>query len=359
VTLTRIQVTGERAYQVVVGTGVLAELPALVGQAARTVVVVHPEGLGEVARPVCGVLSGAGYAVHGEQVPAGEAAKTVSVASDLWSRLAGHRLTRSDAIVGVGGGATTDLAGFVAATWLRGVRLILVPTTLLAVVDAAVGGKTAVNIEAGKNLVGAFHPPAGVLTDLAALESLPAADYVSGLAEVIKAGFIADPAILDLIEADPEGAVVPHGRHARELVERAVRMKAEVVTADPEEAGGREILNYGHTLGHAIELVERYQIRHGEAVAIGMVFAAELARLAGRLDAPTLHRHRHVLTAVGLPTTYRPGAWPELRKAMAVDKKSRGARMRFVVLEGPAHPAILDDPPEGLMARAYEEVVPR
>jgi 3-dehydroquinate synthase len=227
------------------------------------------------------------------------------------------------------------------------------------VVDAAVGGKTAVNIEAGKNLVGAFHPPAGVLTDLAVLESLPAADYVSGLAEVIKAGFIADPAILDLIEADPEGAAVPHGRHARELVERAVRMKAEVVTADPEEAGRREILNYGHTLGHAIEQVERYQIRHGEAVAIGMVYAAELARLAGRLDAPTLHRHRHVLTAVGLPTTYRAGAWPALRKAMAVDKKSRGARMRFVVLEGPAHPAILDDPPEGLMARAYEEVAPR
>ena len=358
-TVTRIQVGGEHAYPVIVGLGVLSELPALVGPSARTVVVVYPEGLGEVARPVCGVLAEAGYTVHGEEVPAGEAAKTVGVAAGLWSRLAVHRLTRSDAIVGVGGGATTDLAGFVAATWLRGVRVVLVPTTLLAVVDAAVGGKTAVNIEAGKNLVGAFHPPAGGLTDLAVLESLPAADYVSGLAEVIKAGFIADPAILDLIEADPEGAVVPHGRHARELVERAVRMKAEVVAADPQEAGRREILNYGHTLGHAIELVESYQIRHGEAVAIGMVYAAELARLTGRLDAPTLHRHRHVLTAVGLPTTYRPGAWPALRKAMAVDKKSRGARMRFVVLEGPAHPAILDDPPEGLLARAYEEVVPR
>jgi 3-dehydroquinate synthase len=356
VTLTRIQVTGEQAYQVVVGTGVLAELPALVGQAARTVVVVHPEGLGEVARPVCGVLSGAGYVVHGEQVPAGEAAKTVPVAADLWSRLAGHRLTRSDAVVGVGGGATTDLAGFVAATWLRGVRLILVPTTLLAVVDAAVGGKTAVNIEAGKNLVGAFHPPAGVLADLAVLESLPAAEYVSGLAEVIKAGFIADPAILDLVQADPEGAVVPHGRHARELVERAVRMKAGVVGADLREAGRREILNYGHTLGHAIERVERYRIRHGEAVAIGMVYAAELARLAGRLDAPTRDRHRRVLTAVGLPTAFLPGAWPALREAMAVDKKTRGARMRFVVLDGPARPAILDDPPEDLMARAYEKL---
>jgi 3-dehydroquinate synthase len=196
-----------------------------------------------------------------------------------------------------------------------------------------------------------------VLADLAVLESLPAAEYVSGLAEVIKAGFIADPAILDLVEADPGGAVVPHGRHARELVERAVRMKAEVVTADLREAGRREILNYGHTLGHAIERIERYQIRHGEAVAIGMVYAAELARLAGRLDALTLDRHRRVLTAVGLPTTFLPGAWPALREAMAVDKKARGARMRFVVLDGPARPAILDDPPEDLLARAYGELV--
>jgi 3-dehydroquinate synthase len=359
VTVTRIQVGSEGAYQVVIGTGVLGELPGLIGPSARTVVVVHPAGLGEVARPVCGVLTGAGYTVHGEEVPAGEAAKTVGVAAGLWSRLAVHRLTRSDAIVGVGGGATTDLAGFVAATWLRGVRLILVPTTLLAVVDAAIGGKTAVNIDAGKNLVGAFHPPAGVLTDLAALESLSAAEYVSGLAEVIKAGFIADPEILDLIEADPAGAVVPHGRHARELVERAVRMKAEVVSADLREAGRREILNYGHTLGHAVERVERYQIRHGEAVAIGMVYAAELARLAGRLDTPTLDRHRRVLTAVGLPTSFLPGAWPALRETMAVDKKSRGGRMRFVVLDGLARPATLDDPPEDLMARAYEEVASR
>jgi 3-dehydroquinate synthase len=173
---------------------------------------------------------------------------------------------------------------------------------------------------------------------------------------VIKAGFIANPAILDLVQADPGGAVVPHGRHARELVERAVRMKAEVVAADLREAGRREILNYGHTLGHAIERVERYQIRHGEAVAIGMVYAAELARLAGRLDAPTRDRHRRVLTAVGLPATFLPGAWPALRQAMAVDKKTRGARMRFVVLDGPARPAILDDPPEDLMARAYEKL---
>ncbi len=358
-TLTLIPVGGERPYQVVVGTGVLGELPSLIGQGVRTVAVIHPEGLGEIARPVCGVLAGAGYLVHAEQVPPGEAAKDITVAASLWSRLAAHGVTRGDAVVGVGGGATTDLAGFVAATWLRGVRLVLVPTTLLAIADAAIGGKTAVNIPEGKNLVGAFHPPAGVLADLAVLESLAASEYVSGLAEVIKAGFIADPVILDLIEDDPAGAVVPHGRHTRELVERAVAMKARVVTGDLREAGAREMLNYGHTLGHAIERVEGYRIRHGEAVAVGMVYAAELARLAGRLDGPTADRHRRVLAGVGLPTTYLPGAWPALREAMAVDKKSRGTRLRFVVLEGPARPAILDDPADGLLARAYREVTSR
>lgn len=358
-TVTRIPVRGEHPYEVVVGTGVLGELPSLIGERARTLVVIHPEGLEDIARPACGALTQAGYTVHAEAVPAGEAAKDISVAARLWSRLATRRVTRSDAIIGIGGGATTDLAGFVAATWLRGVRVVLVPTTLLGMTDAAIGGKTAVNIDEGKNLVGAFHPPAGVLADLAVLETLPGPEYVSGLAEVVKAGFIADPAILDLIEDDPDGAVVPHGRHARELVERAVRIKADVVSEDLREAGRREILNYGHTLGHAIERVERYQVRHGEAVAIGMVYAAELARLTGRLDTATLHRHRRVLTAVGLPTTFLPGTWPDLRDAMTVDKKSRGAGLRFVVLDGPGKPGILTDPPEDLLARAYREVAAR
>jgi len=356
VSVTRIPVGGEQPYEVVVGTGVLGELPSLVGKRATSVMVISPEGLEEIAWPVSRALEDAGYEVHTAQVPAGEAAKDIAVAAILWSKLAASRITRSDAIVGVGGGATTDLAGFVAASWLRGVRVVLVPTTLLAVTDAAVGGKTAVDIPEGKNLVGAFHPPAGVLADLTALESVPRADYISGLAEVIKAGFIADPVILELIEADPAGAVVPHGRHSRELVERAVRVKADVVSGDLREAGRREILNYGHTLGHAIERVEGYRIRHGEAVAIGMVFAAEVARMTGRLDAVTAGRHRRVLKAVGLPTAYRPGLWRDLRQAMTVDKKARGARLRLVVLDGLARPAALDDPPESVLSSAYLEV---
>ncbi len=355
-TVTRISVGGEQPHDVVLGADVLAELPALIGDRARTVVLIYPEGLEKLAEPARQELTAGGYAVCAEAVPAGEQAKDITVATALWSRLAAHRISRSDAIVGLGGGAVTDLAGFVAATWLRGVRVVLVPTTLLAIVDAAIGGKTAINIAAGKNLVGAFHPPAGVLADLEALASLPAKEYVSGMAEVIKAGFIADPVILDLIEQDPSGAARAGGPHERELVERAIRMKAEVVAADLREAGQREMLNYGHTLGHAIELAERFTIRHGEAVAVGMVFAAAVGRLSGRLDAPTAERHKSVLTAVGLPTTYRGGSWTALRDAMALDKKTRGQHLRMVVLDGLAKPGIFDEPPEDLLARAYQEV---
>jgi len=354
-TATTIRVGGERPYDVVVGNGVMTHLPALTGDQAATVVLIHAQGLESLAARAARALASAGRTVHCEPVPAGEAAKDISVAAALWSRLAAHRVSRWDSIIAVGGGAVTDLAGFVAATWLRGVRAVLVPTTLLAIVDAAVGGKTAINIAAGKNLVGAFHPPAGVLADLDALATLPRREYVSGMAEVIKAGFIADPAILGLIEQDPAGATAPGGPHERELVERAIRMKAGVVAADLREAGQREMLNYGHTLGHAIERAEDYAIPHGEAVAVGMMFAAAVGRLAGRLDHATAARHGEVLSAVGLPTKYLGRSWPELRETMAVDKKARGRQLRLVVLDGLARPGILADPPEELLARAFKE----
>jgi 3-dehydroquinate synthase len=356
VTATRITVGGEHPYEVVVGTEVLGELPSLVGSQARNVVVVHSATVSKVAVPVCQALARAGYAVQPEPVPDGEAAKEIGVAAGLWSQLAAAGVGRADVIVGVGGGAVTDLAGFVAATWLRGVRVVLVPTTLLAMTDAAIGGKTAINTPEGKNLVGAFYPPAGVLADTSVLATLPKAEYLSGLAEVIKAGFIADPVILDLVESDPAAAAQAGGPHERELIERAIRMKAAVVSADLREAGLRETLNYGHTLGHAIERVENFRMRHGDAVAIGMCFAAAVGRLAGRLDPPTAHRHRRVLTAVGLPVRYRGDAWPELRAAMAVDKKTRASKLRLVVLDGLARPGIMADPPEELLELAYGEV---
>jgi 3-dehydroquinate synthase len=188
------------------------------------------------------------------------------------------------------------------------------------------------------------------------LATLPRREYVSGLAEVIKAGFIADPAVLDLVESDPGLAADPAGSPAAELIERAIRVKAAVVAEDLRETGRRELLNYGHTLGHAIERVEGFGFRHGEAVAIGMTYAAELGRLAGRLDDRTARRHREVLTAVGLPTRYRPDAWPQLRTAMGVDKKARGSQLRFIVLDGLARPGVLGDPAEELLEQAYLEV---
>ncbi|NUV45073.1 3-dehydroquinate synthase, partial [Streptomyces sp. CAI-24] len=292
---TRIQVAGSAGsdpYEVLVGHQLLDELPQLIGDRAKRVAVLHPEALAETGEAVRQDLTDQGYEAIAIQLPNAEEAKTVEVAAYCWKALGQTGFTRTDVIVGIGGGATTDVAGFVAASWLRGVRWIAIPTTVLGMVDAAVGGKTGINTAEGKNLVGAFHPPAGVLCDLAALESLPVNDYVSGMAEIIKAGFIADPVILDLIEADPEAARTPAGPHTAELIERSIRVKAEVVSSDLKESGLREILNYGHTLGHAIEKNERYKWRHGAAVSIGMVFAAELGRLAGRLDDATADRHR-------------------------------------------------------------------
>ncbi|MGW0855252.1 3-dehydroquinate synthase [Streptomyces sp. NPDC002690] len=356
---TRIQVAGTEGsapYEVLVGRQLLGELPKLIGDRAKRVAVLHPEALAETGEAVREDLASQGYEAIAIQLPNAEEAKTVEVAAYCWKALGQTGFTRSDVIVGVGGGATTDVAGFVAASWLRGVRWIAVPTTVLGMVDAAVGGKTGINTAEGKNLVGAFHPPAGVLCDLAALDSLPVHDYVSGMAEIIKAGFIADPVILDLVESDPEGARTPAGPHTAELIERSIRVKAEVVSSDLKESGLREILNYGHTLGHAIEKNERYKWRHGAAVSIGLVFAAELGRLAGRLDDATADRHRAVLASVGLPLTYRGDQWPRLLENMKLDKKSRGDLLRFIVLDALGKPTVLEGPDPAVLLAAYGEV---
>ncbi|MFI6422345.1 3-dehydroquinate synthase [Streptomyces sp. NPDC050842] len=357
--VTRIQVAGSAGtepYEVLVGRQLLGELPALIGSRAKRVAVIHPEALAGTGEALRADLADQGFEAVAIQVPNAEEAKTAEVAAYCWKALGQTGFTRTDVIVGVGGGATTDLAGFVAATWLRGVRWIAVPTTVLAMVDAAVGGKTGINTAEGKNLVGAFHPPAGVICDLAALDSLPVNDYVSGLAEIIKAGFIADPVILDLVEEDPEAARTPAGPRTAELIVRSIRVKADVVSGDLKESGRREILNYGHTLAHAIEKNERYQWRHGAAVSVGMVFAAELGRLAGRLDDATADRHRAVLESVGLPLTYRGDQWPKLLETMKVDKKSRGDLLRFIVLDGLGKPAVLEGPDPAVLFAAYGEV---
>lgn len=358
-TVTRITVGGAAPYDVVVGDRIVRDhLPELLSGVSRCAVVTAGS-LAALATPAVEAAREHGVETELLSVPDGESAKAAPVVERLWSEFGRINLTRSDAVVAVGGGATTDLAGFAAATWLRGLRWIAVPTTLLGMVDAAVGGKTAINTDAGKNLVGAFHPPVGVLVDRAHCSSLPTAEWVNGLAEVLKAGMIADPVILDVVEADPADAARPDATAGRELVERAIAVKADVVGRDLREAGPREFLNYGHTLGHAIERVEGYRRPHGHAVAIGMAFAGALAVAGRRVDPAVITRQNALLQAVGLPTSYAdPAAWPALREAMAHDKKARGATLRFVVLEGVARPAILADPAEEWLEAAWDAVCP-
>ena len=356
---TVIKVTGEGAgnnYDVVVGRGLLDGLPALLGERVRRVLVIHPRALRLTGDAVRDELAAAGFTSLTAEIPDAEEGKHIQVAAFCWQVLGQNDFTRSDAIVAVGGGAVTDLAGFVAATWLRGVRVIHMPTSLLGMVDASVGGKTGINTAEGKNLVGSFHPPAAVLADLDTLDTLPKNEIISGMAEVIKCGFIADPAILALVEKDPAAVVDPRSDTLRELIERAIAVKAKVVSEDLKESGLREILNYGHTLGHAIELVERYSWRHGAAVSVGMMFAAELARSVGRLSDADADRHRSILDSLGLPVTYRRDRWQGLLDGMRRDKKSRGDLLRFVVLDGIAKPGILDVPDTSLLFAAYQEI---
>jgi len=360
---TVLQVGGASPYDVVVGHDVTARLVDLVGPGAQRVALVHAAGLDDLVAPVLKLL-GDRYDVLPLPLPDGEAAKTASVATDCWEALGRAGFTRSDAVVTFGGGATTDLGGFVAATWLRGVRVVHVPTTLLAMVDAAVGGKTGINTGSGKNLVGSFHEPAGVLCDLTLLRTLPREELVAGMGEVVKCGFIADPEILRLVEADPVAALDVEGPVLRELVERAIRVKIDVVVDDLKEevnddgrsAGwpGREVLNYGHTMAHAIERASAYSVRHGEAVAIGCCYVAEVARRAGLLDDAVADRHRAAFAAVGLPVSWRGASYDELLAAMKVDKKSRGSQLRLVVLHGLAEPRVLSGPDDELLRAAYE-----
>lgn len=353
-----IQVRTADPYPVIIGRGLLGDLVEAVnaGNAVRTVAIFHQPPLAETAEAVRKALADTGIDAHRIEIPDAEDGKELAVAGFCWEVLGRIGLTRNDAIVSLGGGAATDLAGFVAATWMRGVRIVHVPTTLLAMVDAAVGGKTGINTEAGKNLVGSFHEPSAVLVDLATLETVPRNEIVAGMAEIIKAGFIADPVILDLIEADPEAALDPTGDVLPELIRRAIQVKADVVAADLKESSLREILNYGHTLGHAVERRERYRWRHGAAVSVGLVFAAELGRLAGRLDDATADRHRTILESVGLPVTYDGDALPHLMDAMQTDKKTRSGVLRFVILDGLAKPGRLEGPDPSLLAAAYSAI---
>lgn len=354
---TTISVKGDNSYDVVIGRALLDEVALALDKNVAKVLIVHPVGLSASAETLRESLIAKGFEAILAGVPDSEDAKRVEVAAFCWGIMGQSDFTRTDAVIGFGGGSTTDLAGFVAATWLRGVKLIQVPTTLLGMVDAAIGGKTGINTSEGKNLVGVFHAPSKVIIDLDTLLTLPKNEILAGFGEVVKYGFIADPRILEIIESSVDIATDPTSAEFQELIERSVAIKARVVSEDFKEAGLREILNYGHTLGHAIEHAERYKWRHGAAISIGMVFVAELARLAGRLSDDVVDRHRSVLKLIGLPTSYSSGKWNQLVETMQRDKKSRAGTLRFVVLDDLAKPTIMTAPTPEMLFAAFQEVV--
>lgn len=353
--MTTIPVNGPAPYEVRIGSGLTAEIADAAGAAAN-VCVIHQGSVAPAANRIVEALSARGVAAFALEIEDAEEGKTLESAGRCWDVLGERGLGRTDAIVAVGGGAATDLGGYVAAAWMRGIKVYQVPTTLLAMVDAAVGGKTGINTAEGKNLVGAFWAPSAVVCDLDLLATLSSNEAVAGFAEVVKAGFIWYPEILDLIETDHEAAVDPSTDAFRRCIELAISMKAHVVGEDFREGGLREVLNYGHTLGHAIEHAERYRWRHGAAISVGMMYAAELSRLAGRLPDAAAQRHRDVLELLGLPTSYRAGAWPQLLATMQRDKKARAGMLRFIVLDDIAKPRVLAGVEESVLQFAYQEI---
>jgi 3-dehydroquinate synthase len=295
------------------------------------------------------------------EIPDGEAGKSPAVLQYLWDQLGKNGFTRSDLIVAIGGGTVTDLGGFVAASWLRGIDWIAIPTTVAGMVDAAVGGKTGINSPYGKNLIGAFHSPISVIIDPSWLKTLSDRDFSAGLAEVVKCGFIDDVEILNLMQGRSVQEIRGNSALVLDLIERAISTKAKVVSQDFKESELREILNYGHTFGHAIERVSNYSIRHGEAVAIGMIFVAELASQAGLISPEIVEQHRAVLSGIGLPISLNQvdggSNWQALYAAMSLDKKARGNSIRFVALTEIGNCTRLEGVSEEQLKSAYERVL--
>lgn len=347
----KVQIEAEHQYEVLIGCNWHTELTRLVVDRARIALVVS-----SAMRSRIGSIDAPSSEVHVFEIPDGELGKDPATLESLWNRLGESGFTRSDLIVAIGGGATTDIAGFAAATWLRGIDWVAIPTTLAGMVDAAIGGKTGLNNAFGKNLVGSFHSPIEVLVDTKWLETLSDRDFAAGLAEVVKCGFIADREILTLLSGKNVSEIRASKKLTEELVLRSVQIKARVVSEDFQEGFAREVLNYGHTMGHAIELHSKYQLRHGEAVAVGLVFVAELAHLKGILSEDLVALHRSILSRLGLPTTYPANAWADLLPLLALDKKARGKSLRFVAISKIGTTLRLEGVAQGDLLKAYEKV---
>ena len=339
---------GDRSYEVLVGPGVRHLLPEALASSLPS----QPRRVAVVTAGGIGVDVDVGDAVGDVEnfvIPAGERSKTLATVEELCRAFARFGLTRADAVVAVGGGMVTDVAGFAAAVYHRGIPVVLVSTTLLGQIDAAVGGKTGVNLPEGKNLVGAFWQPAAVLCDTDVLASLPAAEYRSGLGEMAKYHFLRGAG------SGPIDAAAMAGLPLAERVARCVRLKAEIVASDERESGRRVLLNYGHTLAHALEIAGGFDLRHGEAVAVGLVYAAEVARRLGRIDGGRVTEHRQVVSAYGLGATLPAGVDPgELIDLFGRDKKAVGGLT--LVLDGPRGPEPVRGVGRDVLAASLEAI---
>ena len=336
-----IDVVAERNYSVVVGANGPDEIKSISAE-HRKVLLVAPTALIKLFK----LKESKNLSII--STPAGENQKSIKVLESVWRKCAAVGIERSDAIIGFGGGATTDLAGFAAATWLRGIDWYAMPTSLAGMVDASIGGKTGLNSQSGKNLIGSFYSPRSVLIDTSYLTKLPARDLSAGMAEVIKCGFISDYKILNLVQDD----VIDFDQ----LIYRAVKVKAKVVAKDFKESKLREILNYGHTLGHAIEKDSKFRLRHGEAVSIGMVFAAELSNELVGLSKEVVDLHRVLSSNFKLPISYPKSRWKSLLALLLKDKKVKQGKIRFIGISKIGKPVWLEDVPSNTLARVYERI---
>lgn len=349
--MSAIKVSAEHIYEILIDIDWKSELNRLLAGRTRAALVVSQEMQSRL-----GELNTGDTEIFTFPIPDGEGGKSSATLLQVWNWLGAGGFTRDDVVVAIGGGATTDFGGFAAASWLRGIDWIAIPTTVAGIVDAAVGGKTAINSEYGKNLIGAFHSPISVLVDFAWLETLSDRDYAAGLAEVVKAGFIADEEILNLLRGKTLSQIRADEGTVREIFTRAISVKANVVSLDFKESFAREVLNYGHTLGHAIELESKFSMRHGECVAIGMAFMAQLQLALGLITKDLAKDHLDILEGLGLPTSYKRSAWPILLANMSLDKKARGKSLRFVTITGVGKTDRLENRDEKVLFAAYEKV---
>ena len=351
---------GERSYPVLISRGLLGECPRLLrerGTSHRLFLISNPAVFGLFGDSLVEGLTETGFEVTPIRIGDGERFKSLSTVDGIYTRLIAHRADRESTIVGLGGGVTGDVAGFVAATFLRGLPFIQIPTTLLAQVDSALGGKTGVNHPQGKNMIGAFHQPRLVCVDTDTLATLPARELASGLYEVIKYSLIYDRRFFEYLEENLEAVLDRQSEVLEEAIARCCRIKAEIVSVDEKETGLRRILNFGHTFGHALEVVFKYQeITHGEAVGVGMLAAVRLSRQLGLLEPHDERRIGELIARAGsLPPTQQVTA-RDLHQAMQQDKKRRNDRQVFVLLEEIGTTQFRDDISFREVAEAWEQL---